>query len=109
MEFKRQTEDLDSSFDSLSDEISDEWSPNSILDYSTVGSQEGNVLLNNKGKIRDLRNFKLELVEIFSKHELTKNALTPVSFEGIYSYRFEIEQVELLLPRDLSAKSCFRP
>ena len=80
MEIRDHKVDLDWSFDSFWDEITDEWSPNSIKDYTTFCSQDGNVLVSNKGKIKDIYSFKFELLEWFRKHELVNSVWTPVSF-----------------------------
>ena len=81
MEIDYQNEDLDCSCDSLWDEITEESSPNSIKKYLSPGIQKGNVLLNNKGKIKDIQNFKFELEEYSKNQEIFKSAWIPVSFE----------------------------
>ena len=71
---------LNDSYDSNWDEFTDESSPNSIQKYRGIGTQNGNVLLNNKGKIKDLKSFKSELLEFGKSQDIYRSVWIPVRF-----------------------------
>ena len=71
---------LNDSYDLNWDDVTDESSPNSIKKYRGIGIQKENVLLNNKGKIKDLQSFKFELLEFGKSQDIYRSMWIPVRF-----------------------------
>lgn len=69
---------LDLSFESLADEVTEECSPNSLKDYSHTGTQEENVLVSDKGQVRDTWSFKFELMNLMVEQKIAKTLRKPV-------------------------------
>lgn len=61
----------DTDIESDLDEITQESSPNSVQAYSNFGSQKDNVLVCNKGQVKNISEFKTELDNIIKTGRVT--------------------------------------